>query len=72
MWAWGLYGAIGFQLAMSVVLGLLAGDYVDRHLGWSPWGTLVGLLLGSLVGFTQLFKLILYKEKLEEKSKEAP
>lgn len=55
--AWGLYGAIGFQLAGMVVGGLLLGQWIDRKWGTTPWLTLIGLILGSIGGFYNLIRI---------------
>ncbi len=61
--AWGLYGAVGFQLATMVVAGLLLGDWVDDKLGTSPWLALVGLLVGSVGGFFNLIRILKWKQE---------
>ena len=45
------------SIGMSFVLPTLAGYGVDRWLGSSPIGTLVGALLGFLVGMLQILGL---------------
>jgi ATP synthase protein I len=61
--AFGIYGAIGFQLAAAVVGGLLFGSWLDKKFNTPPWLTLIGLLLGSIGGFYNLLKLLTWKEK---------
>ncbi|MBI4374174.1 MAG: AtpZ/AtpI family protein [Deltaproteobacteria bacterium] len=61
--AWGIYGAIGFQLAGMVIGGLLAGQWIDKKWGFTPWFTLIGLILGSIGGFYNLIRIATWKEK---------
>ena len=61
--AFGLYGAVGFQLAISVVAGLFAGQWADGKLGTEPWLTLLGLLLGSVAGFYNLIRILNWKQR---------
>ncbi|MBI2081969.1 MAG: AtpZ/AtpI family protein [Deltaproteobacteria bacterium] len=61
--AWGIYGAIGFQLASMVIGGLLLGQWLDRKWGTMPWLTLIGLILGSIGGFYNLIRIATWKEK---------
>lgn len=61
--AWGIYGAIGFQLAMMVVGGLLIGNWLDKKWGSSPWLALVGLLLGSIGGFYNLIRVVNWRQQ---------
>jgi F0F1-type ATP synthase assembly protein I len=42
-----------FSVAILAVLGLL----LDRWIGASPWFTVGGLILGTVVGFYQFIKL---------------
>lgn len=59
----GIYGAIGFQLAISVVVGVMAGRYLDARWGTTPWLTIVGMFLGSGAGFWNLIRLMKWKDK---------
>ena len=54
----GVYGAVGFQLAASVVAGLLLGGVADKKWETSPWMTLIGLTLGATGGFYNLFRIL--------------
>lgn len=59
----GVYGAIGFQLAISVVVGVMVGRWLDARWGFTPWLTITGMLLGSGAGFWNLIRLLKWKEK---------
>ena len=48
---WGIYGAVGFQLAACVVGGLYLGSKVDDYFQTKPWLALVGLTLGGITGY---------------------
>jgi ATP synthase protein I len=48
-------GALGIELALSTVIGLLGGRWLDGKLGTAPWLTLVGLILGVIAGFRSLY-----------------
>ncbi|MBI2340317.1 MAG: AtpZ/AtpI family protein [Deltaproteobacteria bacterium] len=54
----GVYGAMGFQLAASVVAGLFLGGWADKKWGSAPWLTLIGLILGAAAGFYNLFRIL--------------
>ncbi len=49
-------GAVGIELALSTVIGLLAGQWLDAKLSTEPYLTLVGLLLGVIAGFRSLYR----------------
>lgn len=53
---WGRGLTSGFEVAVGVGLGCLFGGWVDRHLHSSPWGLLVGILLGCAAGMYVLIK----------------
>ena len=44
-----LVGTIGFMLIL--------GWFADLLLGSSPWGVVVGIVLGAIIGFIQLFRI---------------
>jgi ATP synthase protein I len=52
----GTYGTVGLDFAVAVTIGLLGGWWLDKKVGWTPWLTVVGLLLGVAAGFNVLFK----------------
>jgi F0F1-type ATP synthase assembly protein I len=49
------YASIGFQIALSLVVYILVGNWLDKKLGTDPWLTLVGALLGFA---TMMFLII--------------
>ena len=49
---------LGFDMAVPVALLGLAGHWLDRWLGTNPWLTAVGLLLGMMIGFYNLWKRV--------------
>ena len=51
----GRYTNLGMILPASVIAGILIGAALDRWLKTS-WITLVGLLLGCVVGFIELIR----------------
>ena len=42
----GELGTLGLSFVIALVLGSALGIWVDRVLGISPWGTLIGFVLG--------------------------
>ena len=45
---------IGLEMVVPVVVGLL----LDRYLGWTPWGLIVGAVLGLGGGLAHLLHLL--------------
>lgn len=48
--------ALGFEMAVTVLMVGAAGWAVDWWLGSRPWGVLVGLLLGCGLGMMNLVR----------------
>ncbi len=72
MVAYGVYGAVGFQLAGAVIGGLLLGNWLDHKYGTEPWLALVGLMIGCVGGFYNLIRLLTWHQDRKEKKAEAP
>ncbi len=53
----GLAWSAGIALFGSVIFLLIIGWFADLLLGTSPWGAVGGVVLGSIIGFLQLFRL---------------
>jgi len=58
------YSSLGFQIALSIVIGLAAGVYLDRKFGVTPWLTLIGLGLGIAAGYKNIGLAIKKSSKL--------
>jgi len=52
------FSSVGLELALSVLLGFLAGDWLDGRLGSTPWAALAGVVLGSTAGFLNLWRAL--------------
>ncbi|HYE18833.1 MAG TPA: AtpZ/AtpI family protein [Tepidisphaeraceae bacterium] len=53
---WGKYLGMGLEVAVGVILGYLVGNWLDQRNGWSPWGVIVGTMLGIAAGMYMLIK----------------
>lgn len=49
--AMGVATAYGLDIAVSILVGILAGAFVDGQLHSSPWGVLVGLFVGFYMAY---------------------
>ncbi len=50
---------LGWFVAVSVVAGILGGYFLDKATGTTPLFTLIGTVLGSVVAFYGVYKMIL-------------
>lgn len=48
--------SVGIEFALSTVIGLLGGRWLDGKLHSEPWLMLVGLVLGVVAGFRSLIR----------------
>jgi len=64
--AFGVYGGVGMQLALSVAGGLLLGNYLDKRWDTHPWLALIGLSLGTIGGFYNLVRILIWKQRRKE------
>jgi hypothetical protein len=55
MKSFGKYGALGFELVLSIAVGFLLGDYLDKRFG-THWIAFVGFLVGCYAGFRALYR----------------
>lgn len=63
MMAFGIYGALGFQLVASILVGVFGGQWLDKKLNTQPWLMMLGLFLGVGAGFYNLFRVVLWKNQ---------
>jgi ATP synthase protein I len=53
---WGRYAGVGLQMLVGVGLGYAIGNWLDKKYGWTPWGVMVGTMLGLAAGMYLLIK----------------
>lgn len=52
------YSSIGFTLVFSTFLGLVGGIFLDKKLNTIPLFTIVFLILGIVIGFVNIFRVV--------------
>ena len=52
------YAGAGIQLAVSIFLCLLGGDWLDEQVGTSPLFLIAGVFVGGVAGFYNLVKIL--------------
>jgi F0F1-type ATP synthase assembly protein I len=71
----GSYGSVGIEIALSVIVGLLAGQWLDKKLGTNGWLTFIGLAYGLAAGGRALYRVLQKAnreaEELDRKEREA-
>jgi len=61
------YSGIGFELIGAVGALSLFGYWIDRHFGTTPWGLIIGALIGIIGGLWNLIReaLIMSRESTQ-------
>ena len=55
----GRFLGAGIQFAASILLFLLAGQWLDGKLGTEPWLLLLGVFVGASAGFYSLYRQLM-------------
>ncbi len=50
---------LGWYIALSIILGVAGGLWLDGVMGTRPLFTLVGVILGSALAFYGVYKMVL-------------
>lgn len=58
---------VGIQFPVAIGLGYLWGRWMDRHLGTTPWLTIIFALFGIVAGFVNLFRITAAAERAEQR-----
>ncbi len=66
----GRYSALGFEMAISVLIGVAIGYYLDMWLGTKPWLMIVWTGFGFAAGFRSLYRAAIKSGKDLEKDEE--
>lgn len=68
----GSYSTVGLDFALSILVGLFGGRWLDKKLGAGGWLTVVGLCFGIAAGVRTLLRALRQanREAEEEERKE--
>ena len=66
----GKYSALGLEMALSVVIGMGIGYYLDRWLGTGPWLMVLWIGLGFAAGVRSLYRAAVRSGKVLERDEE--
>ena len=57
------FAGVGMQFAVIIVGFALAGVWLDRRLGTSPWLVILGVFGGASLGFWQMYRMVTRAER---------
>jgi F0F1-type ATP synthase assembly protein I len=60
------FAAIPFQLAISILAGVYAGQWLDKKLGSAPWLLILGLFLGAGLSFYSIYVKLMAAQAHDE------
>jgi F0F1-type ATP synthase assembly protein I len=66
----GLLSSIAFVFPFSIAVGYFAGRWFDRKFDTEPWLSLVGLGLGTVAAFVEVFRIVAAVDRMSERRKE--
>lgn len=58
-----VFAGAGFELAGCILLGLFAGQWVDKRLGTAPWLLILGVFAGAAAGFFNMLRILTTAER---------
>jgi len=61
------YAGLGLQFAVSVLLFLYAGQWLDRKLGTEPWLMIVGVFTGAGASFYSMYRKLMAMQERDER-----
>jgi ATP synthase protein I len=58
------FSSVGFAMALSIVIGVVVGYYIDEKYGTDPWFLYIGLGMGIAAAFRNLYLMYQRAKKL--------
>lgn len=55
---------IGISFAVIIGVGIFIGRWIDEVFLSSPWGTIIGIVLGFITGMWSVYKRLVGKSKI--------
>ena len=52
----GALSTVGLSFVLALVIGVALGVWIDRQVGSSPWGLLIGFALGFAAGILNVYR----------------
>lgn len=65
------FAGVGLQFAVSILVFVYAGQWLDRKLGTAPWFLIIGVFFGAGAGFHSLYRKLMAAQAREEAARKA-
>lgn len=63
----GEYAGLGLQFAVSILVFLYAGQWLDRRLGTEPWFMIAGVFTGAGASFYSMYRKLMAIQERDER-----
>ena len=65
------FAGVGLQFALSILVFVYVGNWLDRKFGTAPWLLLVALFLGAGGSFYSMYRKLMASQEREEAARKA-
>ena len=66
----GSLAGLGLQFALTILVFLYVGQWLDRKLGTAPWLLLLGVFIGAAGGFYSLYRALTASQRRDPESRD--
>jgi ATP synthase protein I len=63
----GEYAGLGLQFAVSILIFLYAGQWLDRRLDTEPWFMIIGVFTGAGASFYSMYRKLMTIQERDER-----
>src|SRR5215207_9996952 len=67
----GEFAGVGLQFAVSILVFLYLGQWLDRKLGTAPWLLIIGVFLGAGASFYSMYRKLMAAQARDEAARRA-
>lgn len=67
----GEFAGVGLQFALSIVVFMFAGMWLDRALGSSPWLLILFVFVGASAGFYSIYRKLMDAQRRADEARRA-
>ena len=65
------FAGVGLQFAVSILVFVYAGQWLDRKLGTAPWMLMLGVFLGAGASFSSLYRKLTAAQRRDDAARKA-
>jgi F0F1-type ATP synthase assembly protein I len=58
IWRGARHASVGLEMGVAVAIGAFGGWWLDDRYGWTPWGLIIGTLVGVGAGIKALMRVV--------------